>query len=122
MPRGGGGHGHEFPDGLVEARVGAISDSMRKSFHISLKRFFKILSVPKADWKMLVLHEVLDMAHLVMDRVPLFEAVVIGAHLDPVVLKQRNTCCQTGKLALIIKVTSVRLHCIFPGPVCTFLS
>ena len=79
----------------MEARVGAISDSMRKSFHISLKRFFKILSVPKADWKMLVLHEVLDMAHLVMDRVPLFEAVVIGAHLDPVVLKQReNTCCQ----------------------------
>ena len=40
---------------------------------------------------MLVLHEVLDMAHLVMDRVPLFEAVVIGAHLDPVVLKQRET-------------------------------
>ena len=50
-----------------------------------------LLSVPEADWKMLVLHEVLDMAHLVMDRVPLFEAVVVGAHLDPVVLKQRET-------------------------------
>ena len=50
------------------------------------------LSIPEADWKILVLHEVLDMAHLVMDRVPLFEAVVLGAHLDPVVL--RNICCQ----------------------------
>ena len=45
-----------------------------------------LLSIPEADGKILVLHEVLDMAHLVMDRVPLFEAVVVGAHLDPVVL------------------------------------
>ena len=61
---------------------------------IRRRKFWKPEEVPEADWKMLVLHEVLDMAHLVMDRVPLLEAVVVGTHLDPVVLEQsKNIRC-----------------------------
>ena len=43
VPRGGGGHGHEFPDGLVEARVGAISDMIIEIIANHYNVFLKLM-------------------------------------------------------------------------------
>ena len=65
----GGGHGHEFANCLMEAVVSTI---------------------PEPVGKVLVLHEVLDVAHLMVDCVPVLKVVVIGAHFNPVILATRE--------------------------------
>ena len=70
--RRGGHHPHQLPDGLVEAPVG---------------------SVPEDLGLVLVLHEVLDVAHLVEDGGEVLEVVVSAAHPDPDILAVVEVPC-----------------------------